>query len=377
MDHVHMQLTGIRPVGALLRLGAKGASGAPEDKDRWHIVSPAMSVRPGKSGPDGDARKIEYHAAHPDFSRWTAQKAVAARAELVVELEHVRWADCVTIGMGKQTTEQGRAIPVTLPWCYTTGPNKAMRWNADKRHHQPHRCLGSACPEAGEAHKQHRCRPSIDLYGRLRWDGTEWAGVLPEVAVRWTSHGWASARGVLGVQEDMDRLWRALVIQTTGLTDLADAPLAEVLAEAGAPAYTVSGLRLKLRVVTQHKGGKVFTVVLAEPVQPLGDWLDQHAARTARARHLLDEARDVPAIEQRPAPKPRQIEQQAEPLQPAPPDAVGSRLERAVSWWADRAVSLATLEDWVGAAVHDWTGDHLDQLTQRARSWARDARPSA
>jgi hypothetical protein len=389
-DHVHLgELTGRRPFGAILALGRKGDNGAPVDKDRWHITDTVMDRKDFRRR-DGGTVSGEFHAPHPAFAAWTAQRNTADRQVIRVVLEGATWAESVTISRSRQTDAGGKSIPSTLPWCFTTGAGGAKRWSS-KGHHQPFACAGDRCPEAqrnkpnGET-SPHACRPQVELFGRLTWAGTPWAGVLPEPVVRWRSHGWGSVRGVLGVEEELDRAWRSLVVVSSGASELADAPLSEVLEATGAPPYVVAGLVLELRVTVQSRGGRVYTQVDASTTTPIGEWLASHAERVTRIRDAVEASRVAPPAEPRriagpvpspvpsPAPSPAPspvVELEAEPVAPpVDPDLT----ERTARWWAERGVDLRVLTEWVGAPPDAWTAEHYAVLRQRAREYVGGAK---
>lgn len=367
-------LHGRRPVQCRLALGKKGPTGAPTEVDRWHITDTVMESRKA-NGRRGEYT-IEEHPPHPAFREWYASRD---RATLRVQLEHLSWGENVTHGMRRMVDRNGNQPKgTTLPWCYTVAPGMAMRWNDAKGHHQQHRCLGYACPEAQQMGREGKpspwnCRPSMTLHGRLVWDGTPWAGRLPELSFVWQSGAWSSSRGILGVEEELDTLWRALVVRTSGASELADRPLAEVLELTGAPPYMVAGLQLDLRVIRQRRNGNLFTQVDAHPVQPLSDWLNDHARRVAEMRGIMDGARlELEHHERRAIAGPAAYaveEVEAEPIDP--PERDETRTEKAIAWWASRGVDVAQLVAWTGAQPDAWTAEHFADLQDRAKTWGK------
>lgn len=186
-------VTGTEPIGAALSVGIKGPRGNPTRTDEFFLVAP----REG----DDKRRPLLSHF-HPFNEHPDKRRRQFVRGNLV----HATRRECFEYHLKAQMQPGGRMHPDARPWCTGDGES-AQRWTGPG----PDDFRTITCPNERCEFRQSvdgkmpACRPWMRLVFRLRWPE---GNPLPTVACKYTSMGWLTIRGVLGLFEALERAER-------------------------------------------------------------------------------------------------------------------------------------------------------------------------
>ena len=183
-------LDGREPLGAALSVGHKGSRGNPQETDQFFIVSPR----------EGDDKR---RPMLPAFDKFNRHPDKATRSKVLGNLVHASKGDCFEYNLRAQVNPKGQMHPDRRPWCTGDG-EKANRWIGPQA--QDFRSI--VCPNEQCEFRQSienrppPCRPFMRLLFRLRWpDGNP----LPTPTVKYTSMGWLTITGAIGLFEALER----------------------------------------------------------------------------------------------------------------------------------------------------------------------------
>jgi hypothetical protein len=255
-DHIE-GITGREPVGAVLTIGRKGASGAPIETDRFFIVSPY-------EGPDGVRPLL------PEFHRFNSAPA-AARQVILGNLVHTLQADAWTHYLRAHRLPKPNPNPSSgAPACQGDG-TRATRFDglADDG---AERWREIACPhrlcEFRLGADPKPCRPFGRLYFRPSWahyrDGD--FRNLPTPLMKWSTTSWFTVANMVG-------LFEHVATQATALR---------------LPEASIYGLPFSLRLSrkTRPSQKRAFPVVTATPEIDLIDFFLMQRRQLADAGAL-------------------------------------------------------------------------------------------
>lgn len=207
-------LEGREPIGAAVTIGVKGPSGAPIERDRFHIVEAA---------PDAQDRR-QHHRAFAVFNNMRPESRRLLRGNLV----HATRDACFEYNLRCQANKDGKMHPQKRPFCIGDGV-RAVRWmgpGADdfKEIECPHdRCEF----RQAQGSKPTPCKPWMRLLFRVAWDEATQAALaaagkpaMPSMIVKFTSGSWNTTRNVLGFFEQFEQTAAALGIPNAKLFGL-------------------------------------------------------------------------------------------------------------------------------------------------------------
>lgn len=191
-------LVGREPIGAALSVGIKGPSGAPTEKDRFHVLLPAAGVAQFKKR-DGSTYSAQYREAHPSFVAFnTAQ--VERRTVVPARLAHARVEECWEYRLQAQVLP-GIAHPRRAPACMGDG-KRAQRWDPKAESYTDIPCPAERCPFSRPPAdgKPTPCKPWMRFLARFDWPRVDGKG-LPNVPFRYASGSWNTVKNFLGFFE--------------------------------------------------------------------------------------------------------------------------------------------------------------------------------
>ena len=192
-------LKGIEPIGAALSVGIKSPRGHPTRTDEFFLVAPR----------EGDDKR---RPLLPAFKRFNESPDKGVRQMMRGNLVHATRQECFEHHLKAQMQPGGKMHPDSRPWCVGDGKS-AVRWmgpGADDT--RTIVCPNERCEFRQSAEgKMSACRPWMRLVFRLRWPE---GNPLPTPTVKYTSMGWLTIRGALGMFEALERAERHL-----GVTD--------------------------------------------------------------------------------------------------------------------------------------------------------------
>ena len=178
-------LEGSEAVGAVLALGVKGPSGAPVQRDHFHLVVPHADI--------SDRRP--HHPAFGAFNSAPGELRRTVQGHLV----HRTSGECFESHLRTYVRKGGPRHPSRRPFCVGDGV-KATRW--DERTDDGFEEID--CPHDRCEFRQGmqpQCKPWMRLAFRIGWR----AGSMPSVLVRFNSGSWHTTRAVLGFFKEIER----------------------------------------------------------------------------------------------------------------------------------------------------------------------------
>lgn len=183
------------PVGAVLRVGRKGPSGAPIEKDRYTICSPfeapcAYKTKTGKTFNGTVRAPLDAFAA---FNDATPEKRRSLRGNLVHATEHDVWH----YKRAAVDLQDARfpMHPNKIPTCEGDGRLARRLYGINDEGVEDWReipCPNDLCPYAK------LCPPMLRFYFRPRWPE---GNPLPSPLIKFTSRAWSTCANFLGFFE--------------------------------------------------------------------------------------------------------------------------------------------------------------------------------
>lgn len=250
-------LSGRTPVGAVLRVGIKGKSGAPTDRDRFYVCQPRMD---GTKSRPLDERFAAFNNADPKYRR-----------DVDAYLVHVNPNDSYNVSLGCYRPGGAPTAPDNRFFCVGDG-RVAERW--DPRADNPESpngkgafvqiaCANDACIYRQKKHQRDGCKPNVTLLFQPQWpDGSS----LPTPLMRLDSHSWNSGRNLLGFFEFLNEQIDGLMVQGV----LKHRP-------------SLYGLRFKISLreeTSTVENGRRFPVLTFTPLETVSEWLLRMAQNT-------------------------------------------------------------------------------------------------
>jgi hypothetical protein len=208
-------LEGREPIGAAVTIGVKGPSGAPIERDRFHVV---------EVNEDGDGRRPLHRA----FSFFNDLKAPDKRRLLRGNLVHANRRDCFEFNLRAQQQPGGKMHPQKRPFCVGDGV-RAVRWmGKDADDFKEIECPHDRCEfRQAQGAKPTPCKPWMRLLFRIAWDDATQDALkavgrpaAPSMIVKFTSGSWNTTRNVLGFFEQFEQTAAALGIPNAKLFGL-------------------------------------------------------------------------------------------------------------------------------------------------------------
>lgn len=219
-------LVGKEPIAAALSVGRKGPTGAPIEKDRFHVLLPDRQASDGDRKPIGGLR-----LAHPSFASFNGAE-VARRQVVPARLAHGTIPELFDWRrQAQQVTVAGKALvhPRQRPVCLGNGgESDGIAWRfdpADPSRRDPkvlagwdgYRaivCPGDRCPFAQEGTGARgqgvACKPWMRFLARFDWPRDPSGKGLPNVPFKYTSGSWNTVRSFLGLFDGFRRACQAM-----------------------------------------------------------------------------------------------------------------------------------------------------------------------
>ena len=314
-------------VGCVLAVGRKGPSGAPVERDRFHIVWPT----------EDDAGR---RPAHPQFRQYNEAKPEARRQVFGV-LTHATQDACFEYAYRAQAPKGEKAPPSRRPWCTGDGET-AMRFagmDGQTEVFRPCACPGRLCPY--QQTEPAGCKAHMRLLFMLAWrEGSS----LPAMLGKFTSNSYHTTAGVVG-------FFGALygVAASFGL-----AP----------EQVNLAGLRFVLTLTERKNAARRsrYPVVTMTPVDDIPTFLEQ---QVQRSRAMLSVApRAVAALTDR---SQTAAEVEAADYDACEVDALDEALER-------HGLTVEQLDAYLMAASKPRASEGTREARGRLAAWL-DARP--
>ena len=193
-QEAHYGIAGVdgrEPIGAALSVGRKGPRGNPVDTDRLFLVAAR----------EGDDKR---RPMLPQFAPFNDREQAFVRGNLVHEQprELFEWHLKAIVKPG------GQMHPDRRPFCTGDGAT-ATRWmGGEANNYKTITCPNERCEfRASSGGKPPACRPWMRFLFRLRWPE---GNPLPTPLVKYTSQGWETIRGFVGLMESLERARRNL-----------------------------------------------------------------------------------------------------------------------------------------------------------------------
>jgi hypothetical protein len=198
-------LSGREPIGAALAVGVKSKSGAPEQKDRFHILC-AQANAGTFSRRDGSSYTSPFREPHPAFAAFNAAGPELRRA-ILARLAHATVAECFEYRLNAQTLPNHPPHPKRAPACRGDGLI-AVRWDGAeyRRIACPHdRCEFRQAPKG----KKPPCGPWMRFLARFDFQPRPDGRKLPSIPFKFTSGSWNTTKNFVGFFDAFERACRA------------------------------------------------------------------------------------------------------------------------------------------------------------------------
>lgn len=204
-------ITGRESPGVVLAVGRKGSTGAPAEKDRFHLMSPIAREATFESRSGGYKGLIRD--GHPSFSAFNAVEDPSKRQTIRGQIAHLTIGDCWEYRYQAQKI-QGAEVPHKAPSCMGNGID-ARRWNKSRDDYEPILCPGERCPYRKDAGPKDPspCKPFARLLFRLRWPADDKGRKLPEVLALYTTRSWNTISSIKGFFDAFESQARMLGIE--------------------------------------------------------------------------------------------------------------------------------------------------------------------
>ena len=192
-------LKGIEPVGAVLSVGKKGPSGAPVQKDVFHLLEPH---------PDSRDRRHP----HPLFGPFTSAKD-EYRKTVTLQLVHQTRDECFQHHLKMFKNPNGPNHPQKVPACVGNGTRsrRFFGMNGEEADFRDGPCLNSKC-EFRIGNKP-ACKPWFRLLARIIWRDSN----MPTMLVKLQSASWYSTKAALGFFDHIDAAARMVGLKSYSL----------------------------------------------------------------------------------------------------------------------------------------------------------------
>ena len=194
-------LQGREPIAAALSVGVKGPSGAPVDKDRFHVL--VSEASPGER----QGKFTLVRPPHPSFASFNGAPA-GRRQTIPAKLAHATVSECWEHSLKAQVLP-GIVHPRKAPVCKGDGV-RAERWDPDREDYVSMACPHDRCPHRQtDGRKPAACKPWMRFLARFDFPRTDGKG-LPNVLFKYASGGWNTVKNFLGFFESFEKACRNL-----------------------------------------------------------------------------------------------------------------------------------------------------------------------
>jgi hypothetical protein len=267
------------PVGAVLSVGVKGPTGAPIDKDKFHILEPVPGQR--KVQRHLQTVTIEAREHHPRFKAFN--EATKDRRKMVTgQFVHATVDEAFQHHL-KAYRPKGQPVhPLNMPFCVGDGVRATRYRGVVNGEHVfgdgdcPHdRCEFRQAKMVNGRQGPKECKPWMQLLFRIVWE----AGNMPTTLMLLTSKSWNNARAALGLFAQIKRN-------------------AEMVLGAGRD-YTLGGFvfSMTLGSKTNKEQKSRYPVITFAPVSDPIDFFTAQLERDQRVRELLGAPKPVTMLE--------------------------------------------------------------------------------
>ena len=201
-------LVGREPIAAALAVGRKGPSGAPIERDRFHVLNPSATVAEfSKRG--GGTYNSPIREPHPSFARFNGA-AANLRHTVDAVLAHATVKECFEYRLKAQTI-QGITVPNKAPACFGDG-ERARRYDPKTDDYVDIECPHDRCQhrQAGDQ-RPAACKPWMRFLARFRFENH------PNLAFKYESGSWNTVKAFVGFFESFERNCRNLGVEPSAV----------------------------------------------------------------------------------------------------------------------------------------------------------------
>jgi hypothetical protein len=194
-------LQGREPIAAALSVGVKGPTGAPVERDRFHVLRAHAQV--GERG----GRATQVREPHPSFGPFNGAGA-ERRQTIPAVLAHASASECWEYRLQAQVLPD-LTHPRRAPVCRGDG-QRAERWDPKREEYVEIPCPHDRCPHRqSDGRRPAACKPWMRFLARFDWPRVDGKG-LPNVLFKYSSGSWNTVRAFLGFFEAFDAAARNL-----------------------------------------------------------------------------------------------------------------------------------------------------------------------
>lgn len=207
-------LQGREPIAAALAVGRKGDSGAPTDRDRFHVLNAAAGTKEFRKR-GGGTYNSPFREPHPGFGSFN-KAPPERRRNIPARLAHATVAECWEYGLRAQTLPN-LSHPKRAPVCRGDGVN-AERWDTDEEDWLPMACPHDRCQHRqSDGRRPVACKPWMRFLARFDFPRDADGKGLPNVLMKFTSGSWNTTRNFLGFFEAFERNCRGLNVDPASI----------------------------------------------------------------------------------------------------------------------------------------------------------------
>jgi len=265
-------LVGREPIAAALAVGIKGPSGAPKDRDRFHILRSHAQVS------ERGGRPTLVREPHPSFGPFNAAQP-GDRQTVKACLAHATISECWTYSLKAQVLPNV-VHPNKAPACIGNGEH-AQRYDVDRGDYTDIQCPHDRCPHRQATAKPAACKPWMRFLARFDFPRTADGRGLPNVLMKYESGSWNTVKAFLGFFDAFRKSCVNLGVDPSAVP-LFGLPVVLQLQERTDPS-----MKRKFPVVTISVSGD----------RDIIDWIQYQRARVDDLRSLPAPARIIDVVD--------------------------------------------------------------------------------